>query len=87
MNESAPHNESRTRKELLERIGQIDKAIIAAEDGLDRVPADYEESKSGDDNATESQGTQQALGGVSQELEELRREKAELQSLLDSSTS
>lgn len=86
MSESSPTSSSErlSREALAERIAQIDKAIIAAQDGLDRIPADYEESPSGDDNATESQGTTQALGGISQELDELRREKAELQAQLDS---
>jgi hypothetical protein len=80
---SAPSISDMTRDALVERIGQIDKAIIAAEDSIDRVPTAFEESTSGDDNATESEGTQQALGGVGMELEQLRLEKAALQAELD----
>lgn len=60
-----------TKEEVLAELGQIDKKHYGLTEGLSRAPAEFQESRSGDDDATEDERTSQKLGETRRELEEL----------------
>ena len=71
-----------SEEQLRARLAEVNKEILKHTSGLDRLPAPYEESSSGDDNSVESEGVQQALGDVQQRLSNLRREMMEIEQRL-----
>lgn len=67
-----------TREQAHERLRQIDAALFALTESLNRIPAKFQESTHGDDDATESESAQQELAFVRNQIEELRHESAEI---------
>jgi archaellum component FlaC len=65
-----------------QRIADIDAKIIELEERLTTLPAEFEESTSGDDNAIEGELETQALGSIAQQIQALRAEKEGLQTEL-----
>jgi len=80
--EHAPTAAERTPEEIRERIAQIDRAIITLEDNARLAPGIAQESTQGDDDAIESEASDQELGRIRQEIEQLRQEKVQLQEKL-----
>lgn len=70
-------------EEIRSRIAQIDAAIIASINGLNKVPAENELGTSIDDDGLEGEANEIAYGLRQNEIEELRREKAELEKMLE----
>lgn len=72
-----------TPEQIQAEIAKIDAQIIALEGGLDRIPAEHEDGRSSDDNATEAEMVQQDVDGAAFNLQGLRERKQELQEMLD----
>lgn len=86
MTHPTPHTDMAT-EQLHQREAAIDHEIIALEGSIDQIPATTEESASGDDNAVESEMSQQDLGTAGFKIATLRREKEEIQAELARRTS
>jgi len=71
-----------TPEQIRTRLRQVNDQIILLTSNINQIPAPFEESPQGDDNAVESEGSQQAFGNVQQRLADLRREMMELEALL-----
>ncbi len=82
--EKAPGQEQveMTPEQIRERIGQIDRAIITLKDNLNRIPGETQESSQGDDDAVETEMMEPRFGEVSQEIQDLERERKELEDKL-----
>jgi Mg2+ and Co2+ transporter CorA len=70
--------------EIRERLRLVNDEILRLSSNLNQIPKAFEESKQGDDDAVESEGSQQAFGDVRQRLADLRRELMELEARLSS---
>lgn len=71
-----------TPEQIKERLGQIDQALFALSEGINAVPAQFEESRSGDDSAVEYESVDQRLAEIRREREGLEAEAAQLRSRL-----
>jgi chromosome segregation ATPase len=71
-----------TKEQLVARLAEIDKAHFGLTESLDRAPAEFQESTSGDDDATESEPLNQRLAEIRRELEALEAERGTLQTQL-----
>jgi hypothetical protein len=80
--EHVPTLSDMSLEQLHQREGEIDQQIIALEGNINQIPARNEESASGDDNAVESEMSQQDLGTTGFEIDRLRDEKKEIQAEL-----
>jgi uncharacterized small protein (DUF1192 family) len=69
-------------EEIRERLHLVNDEIMKLTSNLNQIPKPFEESKQGDDDAVESEGSQQAFGTVQQRLADLRRELMELEARL-----
>lgn len=61
-------------EQLRSRLHEINQEITGLTSGINAIPAAFEESGQGDDNAVESESTQQAFGLTQERLAHLRRE-------------
>ena len=72
-----------SREQIIERIGQINEAIdTLKQHGLNSVSAISPDNQGGDDSSSEASMDQSALGQIGQELDELERERTELEAKL-----
>jgi hypothetical protein len=81
--EQIPQTQELTAEQIHERLGQIDKAIFALTGSLDGAPAEFQESSQGDDDAVESESTEQKLARIRSQIEALGRERDELHARLE----
>ena len=80
--EHAPKSPERTPEQIRERLAQIDKRHFELTEGLNLVPAPFQESTQGDDDATEAEPTGQAYDNVAEELRRLDQEGHDLRAKL-----
>ena len=76
--EKVSAEQPKTKEEIRTRLSEIDRQLFGLSENLSRVPAEFEESGSGDDNATEAQPAEQRFGQIRDEREQLQAEAAEL---------
>ena len=69
-------------QELKARLVAVNDEIFRLTSGLDRIPAPFQESTQGDDDAVESESVQQAVGGTQERVANLRREMMEIETRL-----
>jgi chromosome segregation ATPase len=73
---------SKSKEEILARLGQIDKTLFGLSEALPHAPAEFEESPSGDDNAAEAESLDQKLAEIRREREQLEAERDDLRAQL-----
>jgi len=82
--EHAPRTapESMSAEQIEERLAQIDQALFAISERINAAPAAFQESRSGDDDATEYESIDQLLAEIRREREALEAEAAGLRERL-----
>jgi len=73
-----------SEEQVRERLRQIDLAHSALTGQLDAAPAEFQDSRQGDDDATEYESLDQKLGRIRGQLMDLERERDALHRRLES---
>lgn len=81
--ERAPKTHEMTESEIRRRLAAIDAEHFKLTESLTQAPAEFQESRQGDDDATEDERLTQKLAEIRGNLEQLNNERDELHALLE----